>query len=128
MNKNIKIRLSLISDGLVTGDGYYFDDLKVTIIDMSTGVPQISSAPAFWLSDPVPNPAENQVKISYRLPQGTNGQFILYDTGGSSVKMFDLSPGSSQVFFSVEDLNPGLYYYRVKGQNGLSGVKKLLVL
>jgi len=128
VNKDIKIRFTLRSDAGVNFDGYYFDDMDLTIIDMTTGVPQIAAAPSFYLSNPVPNPAEKQVKVSYQLPPGTNGQFILFDTGGRTMKTFELSPGSSHVIFSVEDLNAGLYYYRVKGQNGLSGVKKLIVL
>jgi hypothetical protein len=127
-NKDIRIEFTLVSNGINTADGFYFDDINVSIIDMPNGIPQIGGTPVFYLADPIPNPSEKMVKVIYQLSPGTNGQFILFDTGGRILKTFNLSPGSSQVIFSVEDFNAGLYYYQVKEQTGFSEVKKIIVL
>jgi hypothetical protein len=127
-NNDIRIRFNLVSDGATRADGYYFDDVTVNIIDMTTfGIPVSKGTPAY-ISDPVPNPARQDVTISYRLPDAGYTKFILYDLKGNAVKQMELGDQSGKVVFSVNGLSEGVYHYRITGTSGSTEVKKLIII
>jgi len=127
-NKDIKIRFNLVSDGAIRFDGFYFDDVTVNIIDMTTfGVPVNNVTPAY-ISDPVPNPAGQDVTISYRFPDAGFTKFILYDLKGNAVRQLEVNDQSGKIIFSAIGLPAGVYYYRITGTSGSTEVKKLIII
>jgi carboxypeptidase T len=130
VNKDISLRFTLTSDTWTTFDGFYFDDLKVTIIDMSSVGVENLKGEAAWVSNPVPNPAGGVVRVSYRLPESFNGHgdFLLYDLNGSVVKRFPVNSRAGTLSFDVSCLTQGLYYYRIEAAGMATGVKKLVVV
>lgn len=127
-NKDIRIRFNLVSDGNTTYDGFYFDDITVNIIDMTTfGVP-VNSGTSSYISDPLPNPAEQEVTISYHLPDAGYTKFTLYDLKGNTVKQMEVSDRNGTIVFSASGVPTGVYYYRITGTSGSTGVKKLIII
>ncbi len=127
-NNNVKIRFNLVSDGATRADGFYFDDISVNIIDMSTfGVP-FNNFTTAYISDPVPNPAGQDVTISYHLTDNGYTKFILYDLKGNAIRQTDITDQSGKVVFSADGLPAGVYYYRITGSSGSSEVKKLIII
>jgi len=140
--ENLLVRFVLASDNdLITGDGMYIDDFKVSVIDMNyNGIDPTGQVLGF-ISDPMPNPAGTAVTVNYQLPGNNagNGNFQLpdYNAGNCSFQLFDLrgvqlkeipvtsSPGT--IKFNVTDLSSGVYLYRITGNFGNTAVKKLVV-
>jgi hypothetical protein len=127
-NQDIRIRFNLVSDGAVTADGFYFDDISVNTIDMSTAWVPSNDLDPTYISDPVPNPSFQDVIISYRLPDSGYTKFILYDPKGNPVKQAAVRGLEGNIVFSVSGLSAGVYYYRVTGTSGSTGVKKLVII
>lgn len=126
--KNIRLRFNLVSDGATVSDGYYFDDLTVNIIDMSTAGIPVESGNTLYISNPVPNPAIQDVMVSYRIGDPAGAKFILYDLKGTVVKQNKVATLSGTIRFSVSMLPSGVYYYRITGKSTATEVKKLIIL
>ena len=127
-DKDIKVRYTLKSDGLTNGDGFYFDDISVSIIDMSNVGMNESGKLAVYLSDPVPNPASGNLQIRYRIPGNLPAELDLLDTRGIMIQKFVINDASGIVHFSVENYPSGIYFYRLKGSFGTSDVKKVIII
>ncbi len=126
IGSGIKIRFKLVSDGYVTEDGFYFDDVQVMIIDMNTGVANIEQPVV--LSNPVPNPASSTVRFNYSVRNTIDNLTLsVYNAIGEKVWSTPLTNGKQSVSASVEGWMPGIYYYRIEGTSYNSEAKKLLV-
>ena len=126
-NKDIKVRFRLKSDPSGSGDGYYFDDFSVSIIDMTgVGVNETGLLEPY-LAAPVPNPASEIVTISYRVPGNESARLELMDSRGIISRQYILEKSSGKLSLSVSDLSSGIYFYRIQGSFGTSEVKKLIV-
>ncbi|MCX6249493.1 MAG: M14 family zinc carboxypeptidase [Bacteroidetes bacterium] len=128
INKNIKLRFTLRSDAGVIADGFYVDDFKVQIIDMAAAVPDLNGLPVYFISTPVPNPAQTAVTVNYRIPAGSEGRLIIFDASGGKIEEIFVSPENTHIRFSVSGLAPGIYYYRITTKNGSSGTRKLIII
>ncbi len=84
--QDIKLRFTLRSDQGTIADGFFFDNLGVTIIDVTTGVPVQANNRDCYLSEPRPNPAIDHTVIGYRVPiSGANANMILCDLTGKQI-------------------------------------------
>jgi len=128
-NKDITIRFKFYSDQYVTEDGYYFDDLTVSVISAITDVkaPEVEKNPVF-VSEAYPNPGNDQFKVQYNLTKNNQAVFELFNAVGSrqqSIKVYDLK-GVIQV--PVTHLPEGIYYYRIVNGNQVSAAMKFIKL
>lgn len=105
------IRFLFVSDGFVTGEGFYFDDLRVNISD-----PNVSVTEHIDLLERVelfPNPAQDQVKLQFFTDQAIeNSQIRISDALGRAVKiqqLGSLSPGQHNMLLELEELSDGAY-------------------
>jgi hypothetical protein len=127
MNKDIRIRFTLNSDSWAFADGFYFDDFKVTVIDMSSVGIQGKKDMTASLSNPVPNPATDRVRINYSCTE--DGMHLaLYDTRGILVNTWPVETRKGSVTFNTNDLVQGLYYLRLEGNGKYSETRKLVVI
>jgi carboxypeptidase T len=128
VNKDLKIRFTLKSDNGTRADGFYFDDLSVTIVDM-TGVGVASKkAEGAWLSDPVPNPATEKADARYQMPDAGSGKLILTNLSGTEIKRLYLAGPGGTIHLDIRDLASGIYLLRLESASGTSAVKKLVVI
>jgi hypothetical protein len=74
-----------------------------------------------------PNPAHYKVCMQYALPEGNNGNMVIYNQLGSVVKEIPLSQTEGQVEVNINDLPNGIYTYGVTGKGYVSCMKKLVV-
>ncbi|MCX6304473.1 MAG: M14 family zinc carboxypeptidase [Bacteroidetes bacterium] len=125
----MKMQFLLKSDGGLNYDGFYFDDVTVTVVDMTKVGLEPGSPAQVKLFDPVPNPATGQVTIRYELAAAgnTNATLVLTDARGIEAATFPVSPYLERISFSVKDLPAGLYFYRIIGTFGSTQVKKLVI-
>lgn len=110
--QDIKLRFTLRSDGGTIADGYYFDNLGVSIIDITTNTqdPGISSAP--FMSEAWPNPACDEIRIRYNLPNisGT-ANLVITDLSGKLLRTIPIISEQGLLQVNTADLSQGLYLY-----------------
>jgi len=127
--QQIKIRFTLQSDANVTGDGFYYDDLTITVVNFTTDLPDnLIKDNAIVINDPVPNPASGNARITFSLPQKiAKGRFILCASDGRVINEQNVSYGSSYLELNVSSFPKGVYFYRIVTGAGISETHKLIV-
>ena len=131
INKDITLRFTFHSDGSVRGDGFYYDDLSVSVISTITGIdhPQADNN-NISLSEAWPNPARDVVRISYNLSSeaDNNTHFELYNTIGNRVLTRSLDAKKGVIKVDLSNFPQGIYYYRILHGNKSSKSLKMIRL
>lgn len=128
--KDLLLRFTLNSDSWGTADGFYFDDMKITVIDMScTGI-DTPGAEGAWFSQPAPNPSDRMTSFRYRLPEGSTGPAWLkvYDLRGMEIYTEKVETRSGSITLNTLDLERGVYLCRLETAGFISPVRKLLII
>jgi carboxypeptidase T len=129
IGSSVKFRFKLVSDAGVTEDGFYFDDFSIMVINVSTtGVGNPSTLNQI-ISEPFPNPANHAVQFNLNLPENSQDSYLrIYNAAGQKIYSETLQSEQSSLIIPVEDWAPGIYYYRLEGDNLQSVSKKLMIL
>lgn len=110
--QNVKLRFTLRSDGNTIADGFFFDNLGITIIDVTTGNQQYDSDTNLILSNPWPNPANNYVRISYSLTEANiESRLVITELSGKVIETHQLTSRKGEIELNTAKLAPGLYLY-----------------
>lgn len=118
---SIQLRFILTSDGGVTADGFYFDDVKVMVLDVETGLNESSlTRKSFSLT---PNPAQNQVTLEAGQPFAIGEKLSILDAQGKVLKIQHIDQFTNRVEISLQGLAPGLYFVQSLNYN----IAKLIV-
>ena len=127
IGSTIHIRFKLASDVAVAGDGFYFDDLSVNIIE---SIPSGIHASAFEnaLLQNIPNPASEQAQVNFTLHNIKNPVFNIYNVMGELVKQENISEKQTAVSIDVSSFANGTYFYQISGQNYRSKTIEMIVL
>ena len=126
-NKSITLRFKFYSDSFVKEDGFYFDDLTVSVISTITGILPNNENNLF-VSDAYPNPAEDAFSIQYKLKDNDNAVFELYDLSGNRLQTIQLNDNKGILNIQLSDLPAGVYYFRLKDGKQVSKSSKLIKL
>ncbi len=107
---SFQLRFALTSDGSVTGDGFYFDDLKIVMLNVETGLADAGNInPSFRL---YPNPASDVVNLE------TNNAFFagelieVVDLQGKTVTRQTVNERSNRFMLNAKALVPGVYFVK----------------
>jgi len=84
--------------------------------------------PELKISDPYPNPANNYVTFEYYLPENNNGSIVFFDILGKEILYQEISSTDNSIKIPLENVRPGIYYYYLMTQDGISKGKKLVVI
>ncbi|MEI7492658.1 MAG: M14 family zinc carboxypeptidase [Bacteroidota bacterium] len=121
---------SMNSNGdMIEGDGIYVDDFKVSVVDMSHNGTGPGGSILAFISDPMPNPTNVRLTVNYRLPGKETGncRFQLFDSRGITLKELPVTTSEGSIGFDVSGIPSGICLYRITGDFGTTGVKKLVV-
>lgn len=141
----IQLKYEFYSDNFVNGDGFYLDDLEVniqgaiedttgenngdtTIVDTIGAVTSIENLfnPSV-LSNPVPNPSNDQVYIQYQWNQlGDLPTLVMVNQLGQVVERRSLEVMEGTINLSVAEWTSGVYFYYLESENSRSSVKRLV--
>jgi len=127
LDQQIMIKFVLQSDQYQREDGFYFDDLTISVISPSTGN---TTTQDNTLSDQLvvyPNPVSEKLFLKYSPSTTDNLSAVIYNAVGKSVARHHLSPLVGQAGISVGELKPGLYFIALKSGDITLSVKKFLV-
>jgi len=108
IGSTIKIRFKLISDGGVTGDGFYYDDLKVKVIDTSLSTPDYIDT-NFSI---FPNPVAKTLQINSSL---SNYKYKIYNIQGQLIKQKDSNNNLTKI--DCSHLAAGMYLLNIENNS-----------
>ncbi len=126
--QDIMLRFTLRSDGGSVDDGYFFDNLAITIIDVTTGtqsqvVPENGFISAAW-----PNPATDAIIVNYSLPEINNeSNLVISDLSGKVLLTQPLINKKGEVEINTSGLAPGMYLYSLVQKGNKHLTKKLVI-
>ena len=129
VGEKIKIRFVLYTDQAVNEDGFYFDDLSISVISSTVGIHPGSELPEnnLFISAVYPNPGNNEFKVSYRLNENNqNARLEVFNIIGNQMKTIAVNGNSGVITVLVIDLPNGVYFYRMVSNGVVSKVQKLV--
>jgi hypothetical protein len=125
----LELRFTLYADQGVTDDGYYFDDLSISVISKTVGIePGYETEKSnLMVSAAYPNPANNEFKISYQLNNNNpNAYLAVFDALGKQVKTITISSNTGVLTVPVNGLRNGVYFYRLVSNGEVSPTQRIV--
>jgi hypothetical protein len=129
-----RFRFIFGSDGAVTGEGWYVDDVYVQseYVENGDNVAQINRVELFAN---YPNPFNPTTTIKFNLPEASAASLEIYNLKGQKVRTLlddDLAKGSySPVWNGLDDnlqpVSSGVYLYRLKAGDMVQTRKMMLM-
>jgi len=128
-DKDITLRFRFYSDSYVNGDGFYFDDLSVSVISTITDIEQLKDVKNnIFISDAYPNPTHDIFNVQYRLTDNDHAVFELYNAFGNQLRSLEISNKKGTIKMQLNDLPKGIYYFRIVNGNQISNTLKFIKL
>ncbi|MCK9398601.1 MAG: immune inhibitor A [Bacteroidales bacterium] len=132
LGEQIKIRFVLRSDSYVEGDGFYWDDMTVTVVDLATGVVETQNFASQTEGAKIsiqPNPASGRVTMDYIIENFNpgNASLVVYDFSGKIVYKTILTDEKGGVSWDITEWSAGMYFYAVRGYENIIASGKLIV-
>lgn len=129
---NVTIKLRLVSDGGVRGDGFYFDDFQLMTIATPTnpvGVARMETADNnYFLGQNQPNPARNMVYIPFGDLQDMGGlRLVISNALGQEMHSQNVESEQVGLSLNVDTWPAGVYYYQLQSGAFRSNTQKMMV-
>jgi hypothetical protein len=141
ISPQFKIRFRLRTDGGITKDGWYLDDIGVFIYSIPTGMlSDETDVHLFGLDQNYPNPFNPTTTIKFtispartKLYAGGDLRFtslIVYDVLGNEVATLvneEKPAGNYKVEFDGKNISSGIYFYKLQAGNFVEYKKMILM-
>lgn len=129
LGKQIKLRFTLNSDVWANYDGFYFDEVTITKIDMTTGINNGNAESENFLSEPLPNPATGQVKFHYSVPdRAVNTVLVIVDSRGVVQQEIKVTNKEGLLLINLSECSSGIYFCTMENSLGVSLTRKMVIL
>jgi hypothetical protein len=129
LGKQIKLRFTMNSDIWANYDGYYFDDVTITKIDMTTGMNEDQAEDKNFLSEPIPNPAMDIVSFHYSVPgEAVNTFLVIVDSRGVIHEKIQATQKKGSLVIDLNKCSSGIYFCIIENSMGVSQTRKMVVL
>jgi hypothetical protein len=132
-SSQVKIRFRLLSDVSTTGDGWYVDDIVLTIFctGQFVGILSNNNLPSvFFLKQNTPNPFNPLTQIKYGISKEGFVKITVFDVLGRKILSLvdgNQKPGTYEVEFDGTNFASGLYFYKLEAGN-FTDVKKMILI
>ncbi|MBN1151504.1 T9SS type A sorting domain-containing protein [candidate division WOR-3 bacterium] len=140
-NGTLKFAWLFFSNPTLSAEGYYFDDVSLTLGSGFVGVDEEEELTGgagefiFGLKRVFPNPMKNRAMISFSIGEEVNTSIIVYDVSGRTVRTLVeavLRPGNYRTEWDGRDDNgtfvgSGTYFYRMTAGSFSAGDKLILI-
>lgn len=127
--KQILLRFNLRSDMYTNADGFFFDNMEVTMLDITTGIKHSASQDVKYIAGPWPNPAESQTRFSVNIPGDcSNTAIVIYDISGREVAAKNVNKNQGDVNIDISPLDSGVYLCKLMQHGKTLGTLKLIKL
>jgi len=120
---DVRFRFRLFNDGGIPGDGFYFDDFKVSDYDTILGNAESNFSSELQI---IPNPFSESITILHN--QLKIKSIILIDINGRNIQISVKTYLNELVVEGLETLNFGVYFLKIENDTGERVIKKLIKL
>ena len=107
--QKVKIKFVLVTDSYVEEDGFYFDDLSISVISSVTSVNENKNISSIIY----PNPVKNSFKLNFNSGGESATQLNIYNSLGKLIKTINLSESSGVVEIDCGFMPAGAYLLRL---------------
>ncbi len=114
LGEQLLVRFQFESDGAQSADGFYFDDLKINIIDETLGTTDLSET----VFNVYPNPVETLLTIN---TTSTNYSIAIYNIQGQL--MNEIKNISETQTIDYSNYTTGIYFMKIVSENTSKTVK-----
>lgn len=125
LGEDIKIKFRLVSDSYVNEDGFYFDDVKVSVIGSVTGIDKKQTEDVV-ISEPYPNPAEETINVKYNLNDIKNVSYELVNISGKKLQQGIFLKNNGILKLDIKGYNSGVYFLKITSKKQIT-VKKIVI-
>ncbi len=122
LGKQVKFRFTLVSDGGVNDDGFYFDDFKVIKFN-NTGQSIAEAGEPFSLSV-APNPSTGMVSVQINCNEAIRSIEVVNMLGAT---VYTDNSGNKTATLNLSQLPKGSYFIKVTSEK-MNGVYRKIVL
>lgn len=123
IGETVLFRFQIISDNYVEGDGFYFDDFEVSVINETS---QSINESDLELNG-YPNPASDMFTVTYSETISDNANLIIMNSVGEVIRIERLNSASGRVDLNITEFPSGVYFYQIKDGERSSTMKKLVI-
>lgn len=116
IGQHIKFRFQLVSDANTNGDGFYFDELKVEVLNNNSASVSAITNNEFEI---YPNPTHNIVFI--HAEKETNYHVILTDINGKIIRKIEFDNTDNQL--DISNISKGIYFISITSNNDTNTYK-----
>ncbi|RKY95973.1 MAG: hypothetical protein DRQ13_06375 [Ignavibacteriae bacterium] len=131
LSSEFKVRFQLRTDGGVTRDGWYVDDIGILIYTIPTLLQDdAKTVTQFKLEQNYPNPLNPATSIKYAVGNKQIVSIKVYDVLGNEVANLvneDKPAGNYEIEFNASNLSSGIYFYRLVAGSFIQ-TKKLILM
>jgi len=127
LEQEIRIQFLLVSDNYLRQDGFYFDDLSVSVVSPTTGTTEISKEGISNEVAAYPNPASDRVTVVYQSTEYEALKLAVYSVTGKLICIKPLEGNTGSPTFAISELTPGFYYVGLQAGNRMLSATKLVV-
>jgi carboxypeptidase T len=121
---NLLLSFVLKSDGFVTGDGFYFDDMLITVMDIETETDELAAAKTKLIGKVYPNPAQTMIQVP--VYANTEASIEISDLTGRSLLNQLVAPSETRFSVDVSNWDKGVYFVRISTANAAQ-VEKFVI-
>ncbi|MEM7105825.1 MAG: M14 family zinc carboxypeptidase [Bacteroidota bacterium] len=124
----LHIRFILVSDGGVEEDGFYFDDLSVSVVsELNTSV--IPLEQMRLMQRVIPNPSNGKFVIELLSSEHSDAGILkIFGQGGQEIIVRNFEQNTRKMELDLSELPPGFYPYTLIFQSGSSLSGKAVIL
>ena len=130
MGEQFRLRFFLKSDQFIEGDGFYFDDLSIVVVEETISNTQTLEQSDFYFSQNRPNPASDFTTIKFNGSDQWSEDAVLEVYNALGVKIFsqNIARGTAQVELDAKGWSSGTYMYRLRVGTKVTPSKRLSVI
>jgi bacillopeptidase F (M6 metalloprotease family) len=129
IGKNIKLQWKIVSNESIQYEGFYFDDMDITVVNSTATFTQFLSDNDFILNQNNPNPTEGVTHINYLFTtdKKDNIQLLVTDISGKIIFKYKVQDvDNHNIALNTEGWQPGIYFYWMDINGKRTTVKKLV--
>ena len=124
-----RVKFQFESDG---GNNFFLDDINI-YADSPSDEPLLNTTDISKNLNKVnvyPNPTSKDFNIDFTIKASGKVNVELFDTKGKLVKLnhINASEGKNLIIFSTDNLQPGMYFLKIKDRNGTTGSSHKVVI
>lgn len=118
LGQNIKLRFKLVSDTWSNFDGFYFDDIKVTVLSSSTesSIHQTDEEISTY-----PNPFNTEINLKLNNEHNNLVKISFIDVTGKTI--YNTNTTKNNIQINTEKFAKGIYLIKIESENKITTLK-----